>query len=455
MIKLRDKKELENYIGIEIYSTPEFEGINGLYKNDFKDFIVKEITANGTTLEIRGNYSTHSFLEGTKDRYTTFDLVKVNKDTFEAVRDLSKALKISPKLIKYSGLKDKCSISVQKISIKGNFVKELKKLKIKDIFAKNIAPTKKSVKMGANWGNHFTIILRNIENKENLKESIEKIFKKLTKCGFPNYFGIQRFGQYRPNSNRVGRFLLESAYEKAFNEFITTIYSTESYELQSIRQSFKKNESLEKSYEKFPKSLNYERSMIKHLINNPGDYKGCFETLPNDLKSLLVSAFQSYLFNKMISLRVKKGIPLFKPVKGDVISILDDDKGHITQIKYIYGKNRGKYDNFLEKALKLNRAVIVIPIVGYNTDLNEFPLMKTLLEEIIKQEDISDTIFKSELLYLLEFKGSFRAMMVKPIGLKLIELKDDDLFPGKKKVKIEVSLPKGSYATVLLRELIK
>ena len=214
------------------------------------------------------------------------------------------------------------------------------------------------------------------------------------------------------------------------------------------------NIDLERVYETFPKGLSYERSMIKHLIDFPGDYKGCFNAIPPDLKNLLISSFQSYVFNKMISLRVKMGIPL-KSVKGDTISILDDDNGNVTQIKYIYGRLGGLYDEYLDEAIKVNRATIVIPIVGYNTNLDDFPLMKNLFEAISKQEHIDNNIYKSDLLYEFEFKGSFRAMIAKPTGLNIVELDDDDLFPGKKKIKIEFSLPKGSYATMLLRELMK
>ena len=46
-------------------------------------------------------------------------------------------------------------------------------------------------------------------------------------------------------------------------------------------------------------------------------------------------------------------------------------------------------------------------------------------------------------------------MMVKPIGQKILELEEDDLFPNNMRLKIEFSLQKGSYATILLRELIK
>jgi tRNA pseudouridine13 synthase len=452
---LENKREIERFVGIEAYTTPQIEGIGGIYKHSFKDFIVKEIINDGITLEIKENYPTVDFSQQQKDKYTTFNLVKINKDTFEVLRDLSQALKIPSELIHYSGLKDRVSISVQKISIKGDYVDKLKKLKLRDVFIRSIKPTKKPVKIGGNWGNDFIITIRNIVSKKNLSKQIEILINKLKEEGFLNYFGLQRFGIYRPNSHLVGRYLLESRFEKAFNEYVSTIYLTESENIQKIRNGLNLDGDLKKAYYEFPKGMYYERVMINHLIENPNDFEGCFDLLPPDLKNLLISAFQSYIFNKMISLRAEKGISFNNPVKGDAISILDDDNGHITQINYVYGNLQGKYDKFLNEAIKLNRAVIVIPIVGYNTNLSDFPLMSKIFEEVIQREKINYNIFNSELLYQYEFKGSFRAMVIKPIGLKIIEFEEDEYFKGSKKLKIEFSLVKGTYATMLLRELMK
>jgi len=449
------EKDVENFVGIDAYSTSTIESISGIFKHSFKDFIVKEILSNGAVLEIKEDRPPQSFSEKLRDKYTTFNLVKVNMDTFAALRKIGGALKISANRFHYSGLKDRCAISVQKVSIKGNFVESLKKLRLHDIFIRSISSTKNPVKLGGNKGNHFTVVIRDIENKSNLKDLIDHLFVTLKQQGFLNLFGIQRFGKYRPNSHNVGRYLLEGNYKKAFNEFVSIVYSTESAHLQQIRGSIKNEEDFENAYNIFPISLYYERAMIKHMLDHPGDYKGSFEVIQRDLKTLFMSAFQSYLFNKMISIRIKKGFSLLKPIKGDVISILDEENGHITQIKYIYGTLNGMYDKSLDKAIKLNRAVIVIPIIGYNTNLDDFPLIKSILEDIVQQEGINTNIFRSELLYQFEFKGAFRAMTTKPIGLKFIELADDDLFPGNKKLKFEFSLNKGSYATMVIRELLK
>lgn len=450
--KRNSEREVEKFVGIDAYSTSKIEGIGGEYKQNFKDFIVKEIESNGKILDIREDYKSQPFSEELKDRYTKFNLIKINKDTFKALREISKALKIPYNLINYSGLKDKHSISVQKISIKGDHINNLKKLNLKDIFIRNIYPAKKPVKLGSHWGNNFTVLIRNIENHRNLKNKLEKIFNYLNENGFPNYFGLQRFGSYRPNSHIVGRHILESNFKKAFEEFVSTTYTSESSESKIARREFRNTRDFVKAYENFPKILKYERNMLHYLIEKPKDYMGSINTLPFDLKKLLISSFQSYLFNKMLSLRIKKGFPLFTPVKGDVICILDDYNGNLTFVKYIYG---GLYDKFLKKALNLNRAAIIMPIIGNTTELESFPLMKKLFEETIKIDKIEKNILFDQPDTELEMKGSIRAITAKPTALKLLEFNNDELNPGKIKIKFEFSLQKGTYATMLIRELIK
>lgn len=446
------EKELEKFVGIENYATSGLIGIGGEYKTHYKDFIVKEIVENRRILDINEDSNNPVFSEELNDRYTTFNLTKVNMDTFKAVNKICKSLKIPYKLISYSGLKDKQSISVQRISIKGNYIEKLRKLKLHDIFIRNISTTKNSLKLGSHLGNNFTITIRNIKNSKDLKADSQKIFNFLKEFGFPNYFGLQRFGTIRPNSHIVGYSLIKNDYENAFKEFVLRTYSTEPDESRKVRSALKKNENFKEALENFPIGLNYERRMIEYLIDNPRDYRGAIYTLSDDLIRLLISSFQSYIFNKMLSIRIKKGLPLFKPIVGDVVSILDDFNGNISSVKYIYG---GLYDKYLEKAFELNRASVVMPIIGKLTNLDDFPLMGSIFRELTKEEMISLDVFKSELVNENEFKGSIRAITVKPWDLEMIELTEDDLYQGRKKVKFNFSLRKGSYATMLIREIIK
>lgn len=453
-LKFKDtnEREIEEIVGIEVFSTGGVKGINGIIKNRYKDFIVKEITYSGRVLEINEDYAPTKYSAESKDNYTTFNLIKINKDTFEAVRMISDALGIAPKAIEYAGLKDKRAISVQQASIKGNYIEKLKKLKLHDIFIRNISPSKYPVKLGSNWGNHFEITIRNIDKKSIEEEELELLFATLKTRGFPNYYGLQRFGTFRPNSHLIGRFILENEFKKAFDEFVITTYSSELPQSFEVREDLRKTGDLEKAYVAFPKSLNYERMMIKYLIDNPNDYEGAINHLPKYLIKLLLSSFQSFLFNKLVSLRYKKENSLNKPIEGDIFNILDEKNGNITQIKYLFN---GLYDKYLQEAYDLNRAKIVYPLIGYNTNLDDFPTIKSLILEIIKNEGISEDIFRNKLLETYGFKGSFRSIITKPIGLKILKYSEDEVFKNMNKLKIEFSLQKGSYATLLLREILK
>ena len=446
------KRKIEKIVGIEVFSSSGYKRIHARIKNQYKDFIVREITHSGRVLEIKEDSGPIYFSGDNKDSYTLFNLTKINKDTFEAIRLISKALGVPPKSIGYAGLKDKRAITVQMASIRGNYVEKLKNLKLGKIFIRNIYPSKNSVKLGYNWGNHFVITLRNIKNIHDQEKKIEELFSYLSNHGFPNYYGLQRFGTFRPNSHIIGRFILEGQFKKAYEEFVIKDYPTELPQSQKVRAELAKTGDLDKALNSFPKALNYERTMIKYLLDNPGDYEGTINHLPKYLIKLLISSFQSYLFNKMVSLRAHQEKFLHKLVKGDVFSILEEENGNTTQIKHTYG---GLYDEYLQEARKLNRAKIIIPLVGYNTDLNDFPYMKTLFLEIIKNDHISLNLFKNKLLEMYEFKGSFRPIIVKPVGLKILEYVKDDFFPNRYKMKIEFSLQKGSYATLLLREIVK
>ena len=452
IFKDNSEKEIEKFAGIGSYSTSNINGIGGVYKHTYKDFTVREITKEGEILRIKDISTKPHFSRELKDVFTEFDLVKINKEPFNAFNLIASALNVPVSHVTYSGLKDRCSISVQKVTVKGNQVDKLNNLKLKDIFIKNVSPSRKYIKLGSNKGNQFTVIIRNIDKDIDVKKQVLKIFEILSNDGFLNYYGLQRFGTFRPNSHIIAQHILLNEYEKVFNELVLNTYSSESIKSQFLRNKLKHDGDMDWAYDNFPTGLNYERMMIHHLIDHENDFKGSVQKIPGYLVKLLFSSFQSYFFNKMLTLRIKNGISPFEPVDGDVIVILDDDKGNLTSIKYIFG---GKYDKFLKEAIQLNRAYIVIPLVGYNTRMDEYPLMNRFFEEILIKEKIEYPIFQSELFRQYEFKGAHRAITIKLSDATILEVRNDDIFQDKQQVKIEFSLPRGSYATMVLRELMK
>ena len=76
----------------------------------------------------------------------------------------------------------------------------------------------------------------------------------------------------------------------------------------------------------------------------------------------------------------------------------------------------------LEKAIEMNRAVIIAPIVGQDTKIEDFPLMGSFLKEIVTEENVDLSILKNSIFCPADYKGSYRAIKVKPIEIKFMLL---------------------------------
>ena len=69
----------------------------------------------------------------------------------------------------------------------------------------------------------------------------------------------------------------------------------------------------------FPIQLRFERMMLRHLVDNPGDFIGAFRRLPPKLQMMFVQAWQSFLFNRFLSSRIKNDFGLSKAEIGDYV----------------------------------------------------------------------------------------------------------------------------------------
>lgn len=75
------------------------------------------------------------------------------------------------------------------------------------------------LKIGSLEGNRFAVLLRLIG-----KPNDDKILtncKNLNVSGFPNYFGLQRFGTSQTHTHEIGKLLLQRKWQEAFEAIIS------------------------------------------------------------------------------------------------------------------------------------------------------------------------------------------------------------------------------------------
>ncbi len=275
------------------------KGIAGTIKNSPEDFIVEEILEDGTILE------TDKKIEKTGEpgEFSHFILQKKNWATSNAIKRIAKELRISQRSFSYAGTKDKVALTTQLCSVYGIEPARLLFLSIRDIQINGAWKEKEKVELGALIGNRFRIKVFGLKGK-NSEKQVSKIYSELG-GKFLNYFGEQRFGTTRKNTHLVGECILRNRFKEAVLKYLCDSEGEENEEAVSARKELAQTMDFKKALTTFPTYLIHERAILAHLAKYPNDFVNSLRRLPRPILLLFVHAFQSHLFNLMLSERIK------------------------------------------------------------------------------------------------------------------------------------------------------
>lgn len=420
---------MERDIGIQGYGT-RGPGVGGRIKVAAEDFVVEEVprpppeAAEGLHLWVR--------------------VTARNWETNRLIRQLARALRISRHRIGFAGTKDKRGVTTQYMTLERVEPDDLPRVRLKDVTVEPLHRTSRPLRLGDLRGNRFRIRLRDlaVPTKE-ARLRLDAVVDELDALGgFPNFFGPQRFGRQRPISHRVGRALVRGDLEEAVRLYVAEPFPTEDPAVQAARRAFDESRDAAQALQTFPPHLGFERSMLHHLRSRPGDYAGALQQLPRNLLTLLVNAFQSFLFNRVLSLRLQEGPPLGEPAVGDLVVARDKrglpDRSHPVAVT---PANREK----VRTQVGEGKAWVTAPLVGYEVPLAEGP-MGDLERRVLAEESVDPDRFAVSALPRLASRG-LRREVVAPVHDFAVEV-DGDAF-------LTFTLPPGAYATVLLREIRK
>jgi len=280
--------------------------------------------------------------------------------------------------------------------------------------------------------------------------------------GVPNYFGMQRFGSFRPITHEAGLAIVRGNWERAVLTYLGEAGDREPDDSRAAREYVAETRDWRGAVDRFPDRLGYERAILHRLIEreaddpDPGlddaDFRAALEALPTNLQTLLVNAAQSYLFNRMLTERLERGLSLARPVVGDVVCFLDDDGLPDP------GRRQRVTDDRLEtvrRHCERGRAFVTAPLVGTDTELGDGRpggIERAVLDDaglepgdFDRPGEFGSTGTRRAVLVRTE-------MTVRP-GDRTGEA--DGTGDAHEALTFGFELPKGSYATVVLREYLK
>lgn len=389
-------------------------GIGGTIKNSAEDFLVEEITKDGTVLELNKEISKTEIPESEADenlKFLHFVLQKRDWATSQAIKTIATRLRISFRRFNFAGTKDKISTSTQLVSCFALRKEKLQQLRLKDVQINGMWYANDKVDLGNLSGNRFTIKVQDCEDDS---EKVNKISEELGGV-FPNYFGEQRFGSTRRNTHKIGELIIKNQFEEAAMAYLTDSEGEENQESVAARKELAATQDFATALKTFPKYLMPERSMLAHLEKFPTDYIGAFRKLQRNILLLFIHSFQSYLFNIDLSERIKHRE--FKPKKGE----------------YTCGENFYGFPDIDNRQID---GWLCMKLIGSESETTERE--KELLESFgIKKED-----FKIRSMPEISSKGTYRTALA---PIKNFE---------HNKCTFKFSLASGSYATVAMREFL-
>ncbi|MBW6508591.1 MAG: tRNA pseudouridine(13) synthase TruD [Desulfuromonadales bacterium] len=393
------------------FATADLPGIGGSYKETPTDFEVEEIP-----LYPCCGSGEHLYLWIEKSGISTSELIS----------RLARGLQLKENDIGYAGLKDSRALTRQWLSIPATKQPELEHLHLNNARILDVQRHTNKLRLGHLAGNRFSIRVGQV--KPNAAPRAEAILAKLHRCGVPNRFGEQRYGVLG-NSAILGQLLLLGDNEEFCRELLGDPQKINHPGWKKAALAYRHG-LLEQALKELPGAMRLEQRLLRDLLRGKS-HKQAVYGLPKQRLRFFLSALQSRYFDQLLDARIatlgklKDGDIAYKHVNGACFLVASAEL------------EQPRADTF--------EISPTAPLFGHKVMIatGEPGAAET---ELLKAADLTLDSWKPA--PGLAMPGERRPLRI-PLELaKIVSATTDSLT-------LEFALPKGSYATSVLAELMK
>jgi tRNA pseudouridine13 synthase len=397
------------------YLTGEFPGVGGVIKQRVEDFFVQEVPRYEPSGE-----GEHVYCE----------IQKVGITTFEAIDRIARALDVPVRDIGYAGMKDARAVTRQVLSIRGTSEAAVMGLAWPDLTVQWAARHGNKLRLGHLAGNRFAVKIRQVRPTDVVK--LKPMVRMLETRGMPNYFGQQRFGR-RGDNDQLGAALVRGDNQGVLSLLLGRPDEALDPPLQrKARQLFDEGD-YEGAMKQWPRRSGMERRILARFIKT-SKAGAAVRAVEERIRRLWVSALQSRLFNEVVARRIES---LDRVMEGDLA--WKHENGACFRVQSV------ETEQARCAAFEISPTG---PLLGYRMTLAEG-----------EPGRIEQAVFAETGLTAGEFrlpgkdkvKGARRPLRVKPVDVELAAGVDEH----GEHITVAFTLPAGSFATVLLGELMK
>ncbi|NUQ34879.1 MAG: tRNA pseudouridine(13) synthase TruD [Planctomycetaceae bacterium] len=379
-----------------------------------EDFIVEEIPA---------------FTPAASGRYFVYEINKRSIATLDVLDILRKALRVPGHEVSASGLKDKHAIARQLVSLPKPLPATFRNDAFDWSFVGKAGEPLNANNVGAN---RFAITARALQLDE--VQAMHAGAEALRKYGVPNFYDSQRFGGGH-RDELPGRAILKQDYEEALRLHLAVPRRKQSLRDKRVRRICAKYwRDWAKISDKLPRCR--ELSVIGYLREHPDDLRGALERVDTKLTKLYLAAYQSLLFNDSLNALLTALVPAEQ----------------LIAVKYKAGEMQ--LWRALDDELFAQLSTMNVPLLNHSTLLDTFdPVVREAVNTALANDGMKLEQLVVKGFDRLRLHGAERAAMLRPEGLTLDEAMPDELNPDRMKLTARFTLPRGSFATVVMKRL--
>ncbi|MFY9346106.1 MAG: tRNA pseudouridine(13) synthase TruD [Planctomycetota bacterium] len=354
-------------------------------------------------------------------------LHKEKLSTPEALSLVAREADVDRSAIAYAGLKDRQAVTEQFVTIERRAVE----LRRNDLRLQPVGTTDRALNSRMSSGNAFTVVARDLQPARAawLRRSVPS----LVKTGFPNYFDDQRFGCLRHGQGFPMLSVLLGDFERALQQFVAEPSPV------AITGDVKLKRTLQLRWRDWETCARIARGpayepLFAHLVANPDDFRGALQFVPLRLRVIHAFAYQSFLWNRALSQLLWGGVESAQRLRLSTLA------GDLLAWKYLAPERE-------QKLLAMST-----PLFGPEGDGGSAPFRAAMIEELrgagLRRADFAEHQVPGML-----WKEEPRAALVKPTDVGDVRLEPDEMNTGKVKATLQFSLPRGAYATMLIKRL--
>ncbi len=356
--------------------------------------------------------------------YRVYLLQKSNWTTLDLIYSLSRTLNIPFRKFSYGGKKDKHGLTSQFITIRDK--KDYSK-RGKDFSLESQGFMERRMSPDLIRGNFFTVTARNLADFEPIERNIEEA----KEFGFPNFFDDQRFRSFSPERGFFAEKILKGHWNGALQVYLTSIYPN------MKKKERERKEALLENWRDWKTCLSLaknpaEKRIFRFLKDNPEEFARALHLISEEEISMLYSSFQSHLWNELLRRLIRQKVDELEEIKG-------------SEGSYLFWRRLDDKSLYYLKSLE-------IPTSSAKIDFPD-DSMRFLHQEILQEKNLKISSFRTEILTKAYFKSFMRKAAIIPDEIQISDKTKDELHEGKKKMTLSFFLPRGSYATMLMKRL--